>query len=169
MPLAKGWQLFAALMPQRHVDAGWHCLFTQPFLCLFAHTAWRQSSGVRSSRETGRRWLESTCPFCTTRSTATPSRGKMACKGDSLCTRSNPSASINTDLHVQINTGALSYLTQPLGSTFAFATISLWHGPLSPDQYGKMQKRLSNDGRVSRPGSYPKGAQNKLKQQHIVP
>lgn len=66
-------------------DAASVCLLS-PFLCLLApNTAWHQSSGVRSSRETGHRWLESTCLSCTTRSTGTPSPARTACKRDTLC------------------------------------------------------------------------------------
>lgn len=88
----------------------------------------------------------------------------MACKGDTLCTHASVGATCwdNTDLHVQIN------MSSPSARRVTLVKIYLRRGPPSPDQFGKMQKKAVRQWE-SRPGSYPKSAQNKLKQQHIVP
>lgn len=154
MPLANRWQLLAASMPSLLVDARLaHCVFTRPFLYLFAHTAWHQSSGVRSSREMGRRWLESTCLFYTTQITATPSPGKTACKAASAsvgaaCGNIQQSICIHPHGFTCLN-NALLLATWPLGSTLALSIVYLWQAFLSPDCVcGKMSKKPSSSGRV---------------------
>lgn len=134
------------------------------FCCLFTHTAWRQSSGVRSSRETGRRWSESTCLFCTTRSSATPSPDKMACKGVSvqhagICRHLSSSLIYMSKMKKHFFIGVSALRIQPL----PLQLFNLCCGQLVPRPPWKIKcKNIFVKQWESRPGSYPEIAHKQI-------
>lgn len=60
-----------------HINSVYVWVSYQPCVCF---AAWCPLSEGRCSLQMAHPWLESTCPLCTTQTTDSPSRGRMACR-----------------------------------------------------------------------------------------